>query len=197
MTTATPTKSQPKRRPTTMTVERFERHPGLKGFELVEGHLERKGMGAKSSSINALIGAFLFTFVKANRIGHCFDSECMYRCFPGKPKTIRKPDVSFVKNGRFPNNQIPAGIIEIAPDFVVEVMSVHDRWSRVNKKVQEFLAAGVPLVWVVDPGTMTVHIYRPDGSSTRHGIGETISADLAVPGFRVAVAELFPSVESN
>lgn len=197
MTTATPTKTQPKRRPTTMTVERFERHPGLKGYELVEGHLERKGMGAKSSSINVIIGALLLTFVKTNRLGFCFDSECMYRCFPGKPKTIRKPDVSFVKYGRFPNNQIPAGIIEIAPDFVIEVMSVHDRWSRVNKKVQEFLAAGVPLVWVVDPGTMTVHIYRPDGSSTRHGVGEMVSADPAVPGFRVAVADLFPLVEPN
>jgi Uma2 family endonuclease len=197
MTTATPTKPQPKRRPTTMTVERFERHPGLKGYELVEGHLERKGMGAKSSSINHLIGMLLGLYVRTNQLGYVFESECIYRCFPGLPRTIRKPDVSFVKNGRFPNNQIPKGVIEIAPDFVVEVMSVHDRWSRVNKKVQELLAAGVPLVWVVDPGTITVHIYLPDGSSTRHGVGETVSADPAVPGFRVAVAELFPIVEPN
>ena len=197
MTAATPTKTTPKRLPTTMTVERFERHPGLKGYELVEGQLERKGMGAKSSSINHLIGMLLGLYVRTNHLGDVFESECMYRCFPGKPKTIRKPDVSFVRNGRFPNNQIPQGVIEIAPDFVVEVMSVHDRWSRVEKKVQEFLVAGVPLVWVADPETMAVHIYKPDGSSTRHGIGETISADPAVPGFHVAVAELFPSFEPN
>ena len=199
MTTATFPIPKPKTkvRPTTMSVERFERHSGLKGYELVEGRLERKGMGALSSSFNVLMGLLLSTHVRANQLGFTFDSECMYRCFPGKPHTIRKPDVSFVRNGRFPNNAIPKGIIEIAPDFVIEVMSVHDRWTRVNKKVQEFLDAGVQLVWVVDPQSLSVHVYVPNGSSTRHLAGDELSADPVVRGFRVQVSELFPSAAAN
>ena len=192
MTTATLNAPKPQSKPRTMSVERFERHPGLKGYELVEGTLERKGMGAKSSWLNVFFGSLLRTYVVANRLGDTFDSECLYRCIPNRPKTIRKPDVSFVRAGRFPNGRIPWGVIEIAPDFVIEVMSVHDRWSRVSRKVQEFLSAGVTLVWVVDPGTEAVHVYRPDGSSTRYSGSDVVSADPAVPGFSVKVSEIFP-----
>jgi Uma2 family endonuclease len=197
MTTALLNSPKPKAKPKTMSVERFAALPGLKGFELVEGRLERKGMGAKSSWNNVEMLILLRMFVKQNQLGHCFDSDCMYRCFPLRPKTIRKPDVSFVRKGRFPREQIPNGIIEIAPDFVVEVMSVHDRWTRVTRKVEEFLSAGVPVVWVVDPETMTLHVYHPDGTSIRFSGDDIVSAEPAVPGFSVKVSELFPQPVAN
>ena len=197
MTIATIPIPKAKTRPRTMNVERFERHTGLKGYELVEGHLERKGMGALSSSFNVLMGILLGMHVKANKLGFTFDAECMYRCFPGKPNTIRKPDVSFVRNGRFPKNAIPEGIIEIPPDFAVEVMSVHDRRSRVAKKVQEYLDAGVLLVWVIEPSSHTLQAYKPDGSIDRYSGNDIASADPAVPGFTVKLSELFPPVSAN
>ena len=197
MTIATLPIPKAKTRPTTMTVERFERHTGLKGYELVEGHLERKGMGALSSFLNLEIATMLKNFVKQNRIGFAFESECMYRCFPGKPNTIRRPDASFVRNGRFPKNAIPEGIIEIPPDFAVEVMSVHDRRSRVAKKVQEYLDAGVLLVWVIEPSSHTLQAYKPDGSMDRYSGNDIASADPAVPGFTVKLSELFPPVSAN
>lgn len=197
MTTATLNPPKPKAKPTTMSVARFVRHPGLKGYELVEGSLERKGMGAKSSSLNALFVRLLGNFVVLHRLGHYLDSEAMYRCIPGRPKTVRRPDVSFVRNGRFPGECVPSGIIDFAPDFVIEVMSVHDRWTNVNRKVQEFLTAGVPLVWVVDPNTETVHDYHPNGSSKRYSGNDTVSADPAVPGFSVNVSEIFPPPAAN
>lgn len=183
-------------RPKSMSVEQFERHPELKGYELAEGQLERKAMGAKSSWLNIFLGHLLTGHVIAHRLGFTFDSECMYRCLPSKPRTIRRPDISFVKKDRLPNG-IPNGIIELAPDFVIEVMSIHDRWSRVNRKVQEYLSAGVQLIWVVDPETSTVHAYLPNGSSTRFNMGDELSADPIVPGFRILVSELFTSTVSN
>jgi Uma2 family endonuclease len=53
------------------------------------------------------------------------------------------------------------------------------------------LAAGVKLVWLVDPASQTVTIFRLDEPPTKLGVGDTLDGGEVLPGFSVAVAELF------
>lgn len=72
----------------------------------------------------------------------------------------------------------------IAPDIVVEVLSPDDRMSDVDVKINDYLAAGVRLVIVVDPEKRTVRCIDANGASTIVGPEKTTIAsfpELTIP----------------
>jgi Uma2 family endonuclease len=83
-------------------------------------------------------------------------------------------------------------LIDGAPVLVVEILSPSDTVEDVNEKTDEYLAAGVRLVWVIDPHDRTVTIYRPGHEPEFANVRQELSADAELPGFRVPVAQLFP-----
>src|SRR3954471_1540684 len=109
-----------------ITPEELLTMPDAVNYELVRGSLVERHMGSESSAIALSIGAMLLAFVKARRSGHVFTTDCGYQCFPDDPQKVRKPDVSFIKMGRLPDEQVPKGHCRIAPDFCVEVVSPGD-----------------------------------------------------------------------
>jgi Uma2 family endonuclease len=83
------------------------------------------------------------------------------------------------------------GYPDVAPDLVVEVLSPHDLFPRVLRKVQQYLKAGVRLVWVVVPEDRSVTVYRSGQEPVILAEGETLSGGDVLPGFQCAVARLF------
>ena len=69
--------------------------------------------------------------------------------------------------------------------------SPNDTVYELDAKVEEYLAAGVPLVWVVNPETRTVHVIGPDGFSVRLGEADDLTAPELLPDLRCKVADLF------
>ncbi len=162
-----------------------------KGYELVDGKLVEKKMGAFASWVAAQISYLLVTYGQNHGHGWVLGSEGSYQCFPDAPRKVRKPDVSFIRRGRLEGERIPDGHVLIAPDLAVEVVSPNDTAYEVDVKVQEYLAAGVPLVWVVNPATCSVHVYRTDGSVERLGEEAELTAPDLIAELRVRVADLF------
>lgn len=161
------------------------------GYELVDGQLREKGMGAQSSWIARELSAALTRYLESRAAGDLFDSECGYQCFPHRPNLVRKPDVSFVKSGRLPNDELPLGWIRIAPDLAVEVISPNETAFNVEAKIEEYLRVGVRLIWVVSPATRTVNVYRLDGSVTRLLETQALDGEDVLPGFRYDLTLLF------
>jgi Uma2 family endonuclease len=108
-----------------------------------------------------------------------------------KPDKLFGADAVFVANDRLPIQTSPEGYLETIPDLVAEVRSKNDRPGEVADKVAAYLAAGVRLVWVLDPPTQTVTAHRPGQPPQVFAAGETLTADGVIPGFAVAVADLF------
>jgi Uma2 family endonuclease len=79
-----------------------------------------------------------------------------------------------------------------APVLAVEILSPNDVEEEVNEKVDEYLAAGVPLIWVVDPHFRTVRVYRPGAEPELFNVTQELSGEPHLPGFRVRVAQFFP-----
>ncbi len=77
------------------------------GYELVEGHLLERKMGAWSSWVSGQIFFLLRIFCQGNRTGLVFPSDTAYRCFGHAPNTVRKPDVSFIRQGRLSDESPP------------------------------------------------------------------------------------------
>lgn len=178
-----------------LTPEELLHWPDSVGYELVDGQLVERHSGAESSAVAAAVAATLGNFVKKNRAGYLFAPDCGYRCFPDSPRKVRKPDVSFIRMDRLSREKLSEGYVEIAPDLAVEVLSPGDLAEQVDLKVQEYLDAGVQLVWVISPKTRSVRIHRPD-NSPRGPISvanesATLSGEDVLPGFECKVAEFF------
>jgi Uma2 family endonuclease len=160
-------------------------------FELIDGQLVERNMGAESSHIGVRLVRRLDTFCEESGAGWLMGADCGYQCFPEAPGKVRRPDVSFVRKGRFPNEQIPKGHINIPPDLAVEVLSPNDLDFETDEKIEAYLRAGVRLVWVVNPESRTVLIYRADGSIGGLRERDELNGEEVLPGFRCRVAELF------
>jgi Uma2 family endonuclease len=170
--------------------------PDGKHFELIDGQLVEKTMGAESSWIGGLIFNLLSTYCQTHRLGWVFPADCGFQCFPGDPNLVRKPDVSFIRADRLRGQRPPRiGFLRIAPDLAVEVLSPNDLATDVDPKVRQFLEAGTRLVWVVNPETDEVRIHRADRSITGLQRDEELTGEDVVPGFRCLLGELFPPAD--
>ena len=176
--------------PTLLDPDELLAMPDGDRYELIDGIPVEKAVGAESDYI-ALAIARLFR-------EHCLDSrqglafgDTGYRCSPTNPQRVRRPDASVILAGRLPNDRPPKGFITIAPDLAAEVISPNDLYEEVEEKVNEYLAAGVRLVWVVSPGSKTVLVRRPDGTAVVVGPDGELSGEGVLPGFACKVADLF------
>jgi Uma2 family endonuclease len=169
--------------------------PDAVDYELVDGQLVQRHTGSEASAVALAIDSLLRAFVKAHHLGHLFTTDCGYQCFPDSPGKVRKPDVSFVRTGRLPDERPPKGYIRIAPDLAVEVLSPGDTAEEVEEKAKEYLGAGVRLIWIVSPTTHSVRIIRPAnsplGPSGAASEKDTVSGEDVLPGFTARVAEFF------
>jgi Uma2 family endonuclease len=77
------------------------------------------------------------------------------------------------------------------PELVAEVRSPSDMWTALFAKVEEYFAAGVNVVLVLDPETRTVMVCRPGPTQQSLNIGDTLTVPDVLPGFAVPVAVLF------
>jgi Uma2 family endonuclease len=166
--------------------------PDEKSFELVDGQLVERHMGAESSWVGGQILHRIQLVLDQHPIGLVFGADNGLQCFPDDPNKVRKPDLSFVRSGRLPGDRPPEGYLRVAPDLVVEVISPNDLAVEVEQKVAEYLGAGVAVVWVVEPRSRVVRVHRADGSSAWLTEGGELTGDDVLPGFRCRVADVFP-----
>ena len=98
----------------------------------------------------------------------------------------------FLQPERWPRSQVGSTLPPVAPDLVVEVYSPGNRRGKMLEKVVEYLAAGIPLVWVVYPKSRQVAIYRsadePPDVLKQDAVIENLPE---LPGFRCPVADFF------
>ena len=181
--------------PRIYTPEDLDRMPDGTAYELVDGNLVERNVGLESSAIAARIIVLLGIFLRGKKLGHLFLPDGGFRCFPDDPNKLRRPDGSFIRAGRLPNEKAPKGYARIAPDLAIEVVSPNDTAEEIEEKIKDWLAAGVPLLWVVYPATRTVRIHRPP-TSPRGRVAQLIDADTltgedVLPEFSCPVREIF------
>jgi len=166
--------------------------------EFVDGEIVEVQMGWESEWVAMNLAALLWAYCRIHG-GWVNGSNASYRCFqeavPEDPFRIRKPDVSYIAPGRLTRAGMPTGHCDLVPDLVAEVVSPSDQYADVIDKVEEYLRAGVALVWVVEPFTETIAVHRRDGSVSNLRRQDLLSGESVVPGFQCTLAEVFPAAD--
>ena len=183
------------RKKTLMTVEEFERIPEEEGYriELVRGMLIRErepGPHPLHARLQSRMAYLLESWMaqRGERGAVMTNGAFVLAVDPG---TVRIPDVAYVSRERIPEQGYGRGIWRLGPDLVVEVTSPSNSWTEIQARVSDYLGAGSRLVWVVDPPTRTVTVYRPDAGADRLGGDVELEGGEVVAGFRVRLAEYF------
>jgi Uma2 family endonuclease len=105
------------------------------------------------------------------------------------PDRLVGADAAFITNRRLPLCISAEGYLETIPELIVEVRSKNDTWPEIRRKVTEYLAAGVLVVWVPDPQARTVTEFRPNQPDHVYLEDDTLTVPDVIPGFSLAVRE--------
>jgi Uma2 family endonuclease len=107
------------------------------------------------------------------------------------PDRVVTPDVLFIANKSLPLRLSREGYLETIPELVVEVRSKNDSKRYVQHKVDDYLKAGVEVVWIADPATKTVSVHKRDSEPTDLSEADTLTLPGLIPDFALVVAEVF------
>ena len=110
--------------------------------------------------------------------------------FPGGSR--RSPDATWFDEARWqiarkPRVRFPT----FAPEFVIEVRSPDDRMALLREKMDEYIANGVQLAWLIDPKERTVAIYRPGRAPEVLANPASVSGEGPVAGFVLTLDRIF------
>jgi Uma2 family endonuclease len=146
--------------------------------------------GGETGRGNAAITGQLWMWARRDGTGISFDSSTGFRL----PNTaVRSPDAAWMLRARY--EAIPAGqrrvFVPACPDFVLELRSPSDRLSDVRDKMEEYLANGARLGWLLDPVARRVFVYRPNSPVERLDNPERVSGDPILPGFVLDLREVW------
>ena len=158
-------------------------------YELIRGVLvEKMPTGDPHGETVARFGTFLTVYSDDNDYGNVRSGEPGYR-LERNPDTVRAPDVAWFAPGRLPEGI--QGFPELAPDLAVEVKSPGNSHPEMAAKAQMWLSYGSQQVWVADPPTVTITVYRPNAAPVTLGEGDVLDGGDLLPGFSIPVWRLF------
>ncbi len=179
----------PKRRP--WTGEELSRLPEGWRYEIDEGELvimppAGVGHGKVGTRVIILIGQF----VLSHGLGEVLSCDTGFR-LRRDPETLRAPDVAFISKERCALIADPEKFSDVPPDLAVEVLSPSNAGMDMGRKIEQYLAAGVRSVWVLEPRARTLTVYRPGEPPLTLNDPDATVEDPCLPGFRCRLAEFW------
>ena len=141
--------------------------------DYLEGELVERNVGEwDHSRLQSLLAHYLMT--REKEWGILVVSEQRVQV---KAKRYRVPDITVLADGP------PSGpIIRTPPFLCIEILSPSDRMDQMQERIGDYLAFGVPYVWVVNPANRRAFVYTSGAmSEAADGILTTSNPDIRVP----------------
>lgn len=108
------------------------------------------------------------------------------------PRRLRGPDVAYISGSRLREfGDSSPRFARFTPDLAIEIDLTSGRKPDAYQRIRDYLEAGVPLVWVIDPRRRVAIIYRKNGSSAELHEHDSLDGEEILPGFRLPLKALF------
>ncbi|MBV8707065.1 MAG: Uma2 family endonuclease [Acidobacteriaceae bacterium] len=139
--------------------------------------------GGESSNQNFKASLQLAAWAMRDGRGEGFDSSAAF-IFPNGSKRV--PDASWVSNERLLSLPYKERrkFLKIVPEFVIEIKSPTDRYSKLQEKMHEYIENGVELGWLIHPDLQEAKVYTQADVVTHNGV-QKLRGTGPVQGFEL------------
>lgn len=148
--------------------------------------------GFETSRLNQILLLRLGVWAEKKANGTVFGPDLGIRF---ADRTLRAPDVAWLSNERLKTARGRAkkqkGFLPICPEFIVELRSASDRVSKIEAKMEFWMARGAQLGWLIDLERKLAMIYRPQREPETLLQPEFLEGDGPIQGFRLAMQEFW------
>ena len=173
-----------------VAVEHYLSNPEYEHFEYVDGSPVELNVGSGQHSIVQVNCAVLLAnYLKQNRIGRAA-TELRCRVQVRGHTRFYLPDVCVVLGGD-ELLQTDTKFLKRSPDLVVEIRSPDDSLPRLFRKIDDYIANGTKIAWLILPEDQCVFVLAPNAPMGTALTGETLDGGDLLPEFRIPVDELF------
>lgn len=147
-------------------------------------------VGIESSHYNNNLCFQLNLWNRKTKLGFVFESSAGFLLPNG---AVRSPDAAWIPKEQYCSfdKETRQKFLPYCPDFVMELRSPSDNLPDLQKKMEEWIANGTRLAWLIDPKTETAYIYRREGSpQTVQGFHRSLDGEDVLPGLLLNLEEL-------
>ena len=165
-----------------VTVEEYLHTVYQPDCDYVDGRIEERNLGEYDHGyLQLLLGSLFMQNRDAWSVRAVTDVRTQVR-----RTRFRCPDVSVLRRDA-PREQI----ITHPPLIAIEILSPEDRMSRMQDRIDDYVAFGVENIWIVDPES------RRAWTADRFGTHPVDSGELTVPEtpIRVVLSDLFAELD--
>jgi len=127
---------------------------------------------------------------RKHQLGKGFDSSTGFKLPNGAE---RSPDLAWIRNERWEalTPEERRRFAPIAPDFVLELRSDDQNLLSLKEKMEEYMACGCRLGWLIDPQNSRTYVYSENGDIQTLKFDDVLTGGEVLPGFELRLAELF------
>jgi Uma2 family endonuclease len=146
--------------------------------------------GSKTSRMNSRITRLLDESAEADGRGIAFDSNGGFNLPDG---SVRAADAAWVHKSRWDalSDADQARFSPICPDFIIELRSPNDSLTELKQKMEQWLANGVQLGWLIDFEDKIVSIYRPGEQPEILAHPTSVQGNGVMGGFELVMARIW------
>jgi Uma2 family endonuclease len=145
---------------------------------------------SETGSYNFELAGELFAWNRKHKLGKGFDSSTGFKLPTG---AIYAPDLAWISQPRW--DAIPEterqGFAPIAPDFVLELRSPDQTLGALKDKMEDYIAAGCRLAWLIDPQARKTWVYAENGDIQTSPFEQALSGGAVLVGFELRLADVF------
>jgi Uma2 family endonuclease len=145
--------------------------------------------GFRHGTVQLNAGVLIRSFLKTHDMGRVATETGVIT--ERAPDSVRGPDAAYWSYERLPKVQVPEVYPELAADLCVEVLSPSNTPKHMLSKLEEYFASGVRMVWVLDPETKSMYVYRNATEGRILTENAQLTGEDVLPGFECKVSEFF------
>jgi Uma2 family endonuclease len=146
--------------------------------------------GNRTGMMNAAIIVALGSWALSDGRGYAFDSNTGFTL---PDNSMRSPDAAWVTKVRWDTLSFREQdrFSHICPEFIIELRSQSDNLSELQAKMEQWIANGAELAWLIDPFEQAVSIYRGDDSPEILHHPTSVQGTGPVAGFELVMSRVW------
>ena len=146
--------------------------------------------GGNTGRMNAALIVALGNWAEEDGRGYAFDSNTGFTL---PDNSMRSPDAAWVRKTRWDalGGEEQARFSHICPEFLIELRSKSDGLPELKAKMEQWIANGAKVAWLIDPEERTVWVYRPGEEPEGYHEPTSVQGSGAVAGFELVLRKIW------